>query len=451
MQRPTTSPDDADTVRRLHEQAEVLRASEAFGRSQALERLFQFLLACSLEGRSPKELEIADEVFGRTAQSIDQDASIRVHIHRLRRKLSEFYAGPGASEPVRLTIPKGGYRLVVEAMPAEIPSADEPPEAAPAPWNRRAVEIAAVLLLLILTAATSWWLARRSEPADAALQAARSSALWRPALGNGRRLAIVVGDYYIFGERDAEGDIARLVREFNVNSPRDLELLIASGSRRASGYVDLGLEYLPVGVGNALRSVVPLLRHNDRDSVPSFVVPASQLTPELVKLTNIVYLGYLSGLGSLRDPMFSASRFAVGGTYDEIVDRRTGKHYMAGSHLDQSDANPTLDYALISSFPGVTGNQIIVIAGTRDAALMQAAEFATRPDSLADISRRLNGQESFDALLSIESLRNVGLRARLLDVSPRRGDTDWSGKRTQFFPDDLESAPLPPARGTEAR
>ena len=42
---------------------------------------------------------------------------------------------------------------------------------------------------------------------------------------------------------------------------------------------------------------------------------------------SLVYLGYLSGLGGLRDPMFSGSRFAVGSSYDEIIDKQTGRHY----------------------------------------------------------------------------------------------------------------------------
>lgn len=419
----------------------MLLAGDALGRSHALKQLFRFLLACAREGRSPKEIEIAEEVFGRSAGTTDHDATIRVHVHRLRRKLDEFYAGPGAGEPVRLVIPKGGYRLGVEPM-AALPAPDDavaPP--VPRRRSRRLVEVAGLLLLLVVVALTSWQLGRRPDATDAPLHAVRSSLLWGQTTANGRRIAIVAGDYYIFGERDAAGDVARLVRDFDVNSPRDLELLVESDPARAGNYVDLGLDYLPVGIGNALRVVAPVLRRNAQGALSSFVVPASQLTPEMVKLTNIVYLGYLSGLGSLRDPVFAGSRFGVGASYDEIIDRRTGRDYMAGTHLQENRDSPSEDYALISAFPGVTGNRIVVIAGTRDAALMQAAEFATRPDALARIAAHLHGATAFEALLAVESLHNVGLRARLLTVSAR-ADPDWSGKRTQSFPDEFHG-PLP--------
>ena len=422
-------------------QADALLATDALGRSQALEKLFRFLLACSLEGRSPKEVEIAEEVFGRTGANAAQDASIRVHIHRLRRKLEDYYAGPGAGESVRLVIPRGGYRLAAEPMQAPVDPV-EIVDPAPAPQPRLSGRtytlVAGLLLLLAMTGVTGWWIGRRPDATDAPIAAARQNALWNPIANNGRRLAIVVGDYYIFGQRDEHSDVSRLIREFNVNSAKDLERLIAIEPDRAKNYVDLGLDYLPVGVANALRLVTPVLRRNDGGAIPTIVVPASQITPEMVKYTNIVYLGYISGLGALRDPVFSGSRYAIGGSYDEIIDRQTGETYMAGSHLDRNEANPAQDYALISSFPGVTGNWVIVIAGTRDAALMQAAEFATRPETLAEMTRKLNGKSSFEALLAVESLHNVGLRARLVKASPRRAETDWSGKRTQAFPDDFD-------------
>ena len=428
---------------RLRAQVEALRAGEALGRSQGLDRLLQFLLDCSIEGRTPKELEIADQVFGRSAGSADQDSSVRVHIHRLRRKLDEFYTGAGAGEGERLVMPKGGYRLMLEPMTA---AADPVTPSSPAPPTigvRRSRAIAAIgvlLLLLIVVGSGSWWLARRP---NASLRAVRASAAWAPAITNGSRIALVVGDYYIFGERDPDGDVTQLVRRFDINSAQDLDRLIAAHPERAGVDVDLGLDYLPVGVGNALRVVVPVVHGNGSSPIGSLVLPVSQLTPEQLKLVNIVYLGYLSGLGTLRGPVFSGSRFAVGGSYDEIVDRRTGRSYTAGAHLDRNDRTPSRDYAIISCFPGVTGNWITVVAGTRDAALMQAADYATRPDGLAEATRSMRPGTAFEALISVESLRNVGLSAKLIALAPRR-DIDWSGKPTQRFPDEFHESPAPP-------
>ena len=351
-----TAPDD-DARDRLLAQVETVRAGEALGRSQTLDRLLQFLLDCSLDGRTPKELEVADQVFGRSGGGVDRDSSVRVHIHRLRRKLDDFYAGAGAGEAERLVMPKGSYRLMLQPMASadqvELPRPPLPvlePVAATGRQRGRTIVSATigVLLLLVLAASGGWWLARRP---DSGLRTVRASAAWAPAIVSGTRIQLVLGDYYIFGERDEDGDIEKLVRRFDINSAQDLDEWRAAHPDRAGVDVDLGLNYLPVGIGNALRAVVPVVRSDGYAPIGNLVVPASQMSAEQLKLVNIVYLGYLSGLGTLRDPVFSGSRFAIGGSYDEVVDRRTGRSYMAGTHLGRkrSNAQPRLCNHLVLS------------------------------------------------------------------------------------------------------
>ena len=48
----------------LQEEAQKIERSGALGRSRSYARLLEFLVECSLKGRTPKELEIAMEVFG---------------------------------------------------------------------------------------------------------------------------------------------------------------------------------------------------------------------------------------------------------------------------------------------------------------------------------------------------------------------------------------------------
>ena len=306
----------------------------------------------------------------------------------------------------------------------------------PGPSLLRSIDwrlVIGVMVLMIAAVLATWWLARRPDAAEAPLVAARVSRLWEPLIKGDRRVALVVGDYYIFGERGPNGDVTRLIREFDVNSAYDLEARAGAVGGDEHDDVDLGLYYLPIGVGNALRLVVPVVRRNLHETVPNRVIPASKLTPEQLKLTNIVYLGYLSGLGSLRDPVFSGSRFVIGASYDEIVDRKSGKHYLAGSHLDAARDTSTRDYALIASFTGVGGNRIVVIGGTRDAALMQAADFATQPETLDQLTKAAGKSSDFEALLAVDSLRGVGMRAQIVFAGPRRA-TNWDGQ-PQVFPD----------------
>src|ERR1039457_5323429 len=70
--------DNEDYRRRLAAEAERLRGAGALGRSDLLIRLFDFLLQASLSGRSPKEIEIAHEVFEKSGEiGVGQDAPVR--------------------------------------------------------------------------------------------------------------------------------------------------------------------------------------------------------------------------------------------------------------------------------------------------------------------------------------------------------------------------------------
>src|SRR5688500_8262910 len=124
----------------LREQAAKIVQSGALGRSRSYARLLEFLVECALSGRTPKELEIAMEVFGRGADfDPSQDSMVRVYAHNLRQKLEHYYATAGRNEPRQLLLARGEYRISLaesdepdEAVDAVAPAAS-PPQPAPAP------------------------------------------------------------------------------------------------------------------------------------------------------------------------------------------------------------------------------------------------------------------------------------------------------------------------------
>jgi hypothetical protein len=86
--------------------------SPSFARSERLSTLLTYICDMSLKGRDSdlNEQRIGHAVFGR---SPDYDSSIdgivRTQASRLRQRLDLYFAQEGAAEPVRITIPKGGY------------------------------------------------------------------------------------------------------------------------------------------------------------------------------------------------------------------------------------------------------------------------------------------------------------------------------------------------------
>src|SRR5947199_9817236 len=94
----------------------TILASDTFGRSQQLSRLLKYLCDSLLAHGADRiaEYAIGTEALGRPADfDPTQDAAVRVEMHRLRRRLRDYYAGEGGADPVRIEIPAGQYAPVV--------------------------------------------------------------------------------------------------------------------------------------------------------------------------------------------------------------------------------------------------------------------------------------------------------------------------------------------------
>ncbi len=423
---------DADN---LAAEAARVRASGVLGGSGSLVQLFDFLVTAS-PTMNPKEIDIATTVFGKP-DTIDfaQDATVRVYIHRLRRKLGEFYQRDGAA--VRLDIPRGSYRLVIA--PQIAAAATPPVDRSTAPdtpgtrerrrrrsrWPVVAAAVAVALVNLVV------WLIVWPRSSAPAIDAVRASPPWAALLANGKPTAIVVGDYYIFGEVDRPRGVDRMVRDYGVNSRGDLDQLLMEHPSLRPSYVDLDLTYLPAATAQALRDLMPVIARTDAERSRTRVVLASNLSPATLKIANIVYVGYFSGLGPLlRNPVFAGSRFAVGATWDDLIDARTGRQYHSDQGGPDEPGAGSRDFGYFATFPGSEGNRYVIIAGTRDAAVMQTAAAASTAPALAEQRGRAAGADAYEALYEVEGIDHVNMGDKLIVAAPLAADRIWraSGK-----------------------
>lgn len=382
------------------DQVARVRVAGVLGRSHGLARLFDYLADPAHQGRTLREADVAQDVFGRELD-LSGDASVRVYVHRLRKKLEDYYGGAGADAPFRLVIPVGEYRLDVVAAPVA-------PEPAPRQRPRWLVPLVAGLAALVLGNIAAWaWFAGDNAPTRELARAA-ASPLWA-GIGRERPVIVVVGDYYIFGDTDYGDGPKRMIRAFEINSPADLDAWLMDNPQLQGRYIDLDTYYTPVGATLALRQIMPLVRQAAGGGERVQVVTASHLTPDMLKTADIVYVGYLSALRVLQEPVFARSRFSIGSTYDELVDRKTGATYVSGAGKAQGD-RPNRDYGYLASFKGPAGNRFVIVAGNRDIGVMQAAEIAADPAAVGALKLRPGGP--LEALYEVDGVGRTALGAK---------------------------------------
>jgi hypothetical protein len=388
-------------VERFEREVERVRASGVLGRTGRLRELFDFLAARG-PAQPVSQADIAYAVFGQLDAGAD-DATARVYIHRLRKRLADFYAREGA-EAGRLVLPAGSYELVFE---------DAEPQSAPAGGARRGLRW---LVPLVLLAALAVAFAVGRETGSSG-PAAEANAIWRPFLESDRQIVVAVGDYYIFGEIDPfEPERGRMIRDFTINSPTDLARAQESDPERYERAEDMGLSYLPLSSAYALRSLMPVLARHPQ---PVEIVAASVVSPQMLRDRNVVYVGLISGMGLLEEVTFGGSDLAIGETYDDLRDAVSGRRYSSGEALTRTSTQYYRDFGYVARFRRPGGALVAVVAGARDTGLRGLA-----PLAVGELDTRLEdvaaGEGSFEAVFEFTGQQGADLSSRLDLARERR-------------------------------
>jgi Tol biopolymer transport system component len=146
---------------------ERILCSQTFVRSQRMCQFLSLLVERANQGNreSLKETEIGVLVFDRKlGYDPKADSIVRTEANRLRRKLSEYFAGDGRESPYLLQLPLGRYELEMHPnlRPVTVESAPAPEPARRTP-SRYAIAFAAIALAVV--ALTAWRLERGAPAA----------------------------------------------------------------------------------------------------------------------------------------------------------------------------------------------------------------------------------------------------------------------------------------------
>ncbi len=148
--------------------AELARVvgSPGFVSAWRLAPFLTFVVARALAGEPVKESVVGVEVFGRPADYDPRlDPIVRVEARRLRSRLADYYAGPGANDPVVIELPKGAYtptfKTRTEVAPAETAV---PLPGAAVGWARRWSWALAAAVALGVAIGGGLWAMRRASP-----------------------------------------------------------------------------------------------------------------------------------------------------------------------------------------------------------------------------------------------------------------------------------------------
>jgi hypothetical protein len=365
-------------------------------------------------------------------------------VRALRRRLHDYYTGPGQRDEVRFDIPKGGYRLTCvprEVAPAldETAAASSPESASPVAATLPAAgpakptnkwfgmwALAATALLVVSVVINSYlWLNRTHPPVDPTTAEIARSPLWSGIVDSDRPLMLVVGDSFMYTQVDPLTGRVQFVRDRAINSSEELRVFLAANPSIAQGkgqrYTSMVQKSTTIGMASVLRLV-------SRPGRQVEVRARDDLQVDDLQKYDIVYIGPLSRLGPLAGHYELQSRYRYEQETAGIRDIVTGKSFVPEG---ENTAKHT-EYALAARFIGPGGNRIVILTpGSRNSGMLLTVRTLTSTKGLEELEKRLLAfpgplPESFEALLSVTSFGQTDLAAEVLDVHALPNAVDGS-------------------------
>lgn len=349
----------SDSAAARRELLNGILSSRQFAHAHVLKRVLSYLCERSTtpEG-APKEYEIAVQAMGRPA-SFDPrtDPIVRVSIASIRERLLAYFATEGKNAPLRLTVPKGQYAVVVA----------EAEETAPAP------------------------------PSESAL-----ARFWRPYFTGPAANAIVYTEPLFF--RDNKG---HFFRDWYINDPGAREQIQKPLSHAGFGPVEPAYHYLSTGEVHCLLSIsrmfhemgVPVETRNSRISSWNDLRNANLIL--LGSPRTNTFLNSLQG----EEPFVTLA--------DQIENRQPQpgeeRSYKGCPRLDGKLMRRT-EYAVVTRRPGLMpASAITMIATNHGKAIEGAAHFLTLEDKVGGLLRAMQLAEAEDMPRHFQCLMRVDM------------------------------------------
>jgi hypothetical protein len=393
-------------------QIDKILGSHALHGCESLSKLLRYLAHYGLEhpGSSPKEYQIATEVFRRPADfDPHEHAVVRVQVARLRAKLAEYYSSEGSRDAIVVELPKGSYALTFVGRPF---AALSKPESAPQEHARAPVAQfpspfrsgpALIVLCMALTAALAVSVDRlllrrvaeaHSIEADPPVPAS-VRIFWNEFFTGHRPPWIIFSNAYFVGRPDSG------MRYYDPQHDQKLPTL--------DHYTGVG-EVLAV---HALDTVSRALHQELR------VKRGTLFSLDDAKNNDLIFLGSpsenltLVDIPTIKDFSFETMHCCSREGQLEIIN-----HHPAISEEREYRASPagqplTEDYAVIALLRGLKPpHSMLILAGTTTIGTQAATEYVCEQNSLNELLTRLGVSSSaelkpFEAVIRARVVRGV--------------------------------------------
>lgn len=384
-------------------QAHVNRVLQSahFARADTQRRLLQYLWEHRSE--SVSEYALATEALGRSANfDPSTDASVRVHISRLRRKLKDYYQLEPC-EPELLVIPTGTHQLMVVDQPLHTVAVQE--EIAPLPPPpRRSYTVLILSTTIALLLVVLSWLAWKYNTIRPAHEPKRPNAFWTSFLVGTAPIRIILPTPVFFGFKDHPTLRLRStsVNDFN-DVPKDPEFAKLTrdlGERSFEQSYTVTWDTLAaIDMARYLDSV------GEKDRI-SFNV-TRDLSPLFLENSNVIAVGTHQTLQPLADYL-KAMNFSLAPAESRVTNARPRPREQATYEIIRKNRDREVRPSILAVLPGRAPGLKVMLLQSRDTgALVSLITSAAGSNSIEEMWKKEGSPQYFEMVTYTEVQGNT--------------------------------------------
>ncbi len=377
--------------------AEIL-ISVPFRSSKQSQQLLRYIVDQTLSGHGQllKERVIGADVFGRRPDyDTNSDPIVRARAAELRKRLAQFYVGPGVNCAVRIEISPGSYHASFSASSRPLAPASESGSAetvlhwVPEPESLQVVAPIAAAAGLGIKPRRNWpfWIVSIFSALVLAsflflfLPKSPIDQFWAPLLTTAKPVLIYTGSNPVYLPTEELLEKYKATHKLDELDAQGHEFLIPLTPDQVFGPGDLAAiknTYVTLGDISANVAVATFLAHYKR----SFDLRSGEdvVFGDLIQSPSILIGAFNNGWTM---QMTGDLGFVLGPGLT-IRDRSDASRSWAT--LYSLDGKVAIDYAIVARLPhSKTGEPLLAIAGITQSGTRAAAEFITNPQEVKEL------------------------------------------------------------------
>ena len=401
------------------ELVEKIVASKSFGNSRTYENLLRYLVECTLNDEVPKEVTIATDIFGKQDFDPSESTLVRVYVYNLRKKLAKYYDTEGRDDLKKIEIPKGNYKVLLTERDRE--------EESLLKSNKKAT-VWFWVVLVFLGISLLFNILQLSENDDNIKP--NANGIWKDLVMSKRPTLLVLGDLFIYYERDSLLGKVRIVRDADLNSLKELELFIEKDDRE-------NIEVYPTTFALLIRnSAIWIKSFTERFNAlqKDFVIRSmSRFNPKELQENDIIVMGMVKTMGIFHAYFQNSS---IGYDYPDhfILDSTIQLKNNSGEVITRlgPSGDPDeyhTDYAILAKFPGPNDNTVYLLGGLWDTGASLSVKYFTDENAINELEAALMKKYGylptyFEALFKVNGLDRMETGKEILLINELDEDMD---------------------------